>query len=191
MKPFVFQYKSITITWYMLFLVLALGFSYLLFKILINKYDKEYKEKLDDMFFYVALLGFVGARFTYVLFNFDSFRGKIMPIIKPSQHNLSLVGGIVVGLITLYLLSKKYKIDFFSSISKLLPPFYLAMAIGVWHFHFNILLSPVSGIKMGSLYLSLLFLIGLILELILGKKLKNKYISLVILVVVISLYKLI
>lgn len=190
MKPFVLQYKSITITWYMLFIILALGTSYLLFRVSIRKSDKEYKRKLDDMFFYVSLFGFIGARLSYVLFNFNSFKGKIIPIIKPSQYNLSLVGGVVIGLITLYVLSKKYKMDLFKSISTFLVPFYLAMAIGVWHFHFNILLSPVAGTKMGTLYLSLLFLMGLILELTLGRKSKNKYISLITLAVVIFVYKI-
>lgn len=191
MKPFFFQYKSITITWYMFFLVLALGISYLVFKIATRKLDKEYKGKLDDMFFYVALFGFIGARLSYVLFNLSSFKGKIIAIIKPSQYNLYLLGGVIVGLGVLYLLSKRYKTVFIESLKMLLVPFYIAMAIGVWHFHFNILLSPMAGIKMGTIYLSSLFLIGLVLELVLGRKLKNKYVSLIILAGVIFIYKLI
>ena len=172
----------------MLFLVLALGISYLVFKISTRKLDKEYKKKLDDMFFYVSLFGFIGARLSYVLLNFGSFNGKILAIIKPSQYNLYLLGGIILALAVLYLLSRKYKVDFLESLSILLVPFYVAMAIGLWHFHFNILLSPVSGLKMGTLYLSALFLLGLILELSLGKKLKNKYFSLIILVLIVSGY---
>lgn len=191
MKPFVLQYKFITITWYMLFLVLALGISYLIFKILSRRFDREYKEKLDDMFFYVVLFGFIGARLIYVLFNFNLFKDKIVSIIRPSQYNLSLVGGVVVGLIVLYFLSKRYNMDFLKSFKVLLLPFYIAMSIGVWHFHFNIFLSPMAGVQMGTLYLSLMFLIGLILELIFEKKSDNKYISFVILASVLFVYKII
>lgn len=191
MKPFFLRYKSITITWYMLFLVLALGISYLLFKILSRKLDEDHRKKLDDMFFYVTLFGFIGARLSYVLFNSSSFKGKIMAIIKPSQYNLSLVGGVLVALGVLYLLSRKYKMDLPKSLNMLVPSFYIGMSIGVWHFHFNIFLSPMAGIKMGTLYLSLLFLIGLILELTLGKKFKNKYVSLIILGAVLFIYKII
>lgn len=189
MKPFFLQYKSITITWYMFFLVVALGASYFIFKNLAKK-SKEDIKKLDDLFFYVVLFGFIGARLSYVLFNFDLFNGKITSIITPSQYNLSLVGGVVTGLVVLYLLSKKYKIDFFKVLNISVIPFYIAMAIGVWNFHFNIFLSPVVHIKMGTLYLSLLFLLGLILELIFARKSNNKYISLVILSIVIFIYKI-
>lgn len=191
MKPFVWQYKSITITWYILFVVLALGISYLIFKISSRKFDREYQKKLDDMFFYVTLFGFIGARLSYVLFNFNLFKGKTISIIRPSQYNLSLVGGVGTGVIVLYLLSKRYKVDFFKSFNILLVPFYIAMVIGVWHFHFNILLSPVAGVKMGTLYLSFLFVIGLILELSFQKKWNNKYISFLILAGILFSYKII
>lgn len=191
MKLFFLQYKSITITWYMFFLVLALGVSYLTFKVLSRKFDKEDRKKLDDLFFYVVLFGFIGSRLSYVLFNFDLFKGRIRAIIIPSQYNLSLIGGVIVGLGVLYILSRRYKMDFIKSTNILLIPFYIAMSIGMWSFHFNILLSPMAGVKMGALYLSLLFLLGLILELILQRKWKSKYISFVILAVILFVYKII
>lgn len=191
MKPFFLQYKSLTITWYALFLFLALVVSYGVFKISIRKLDKEKKKKLDDMFFYVALVGFIGSRLTYVLFNYGSFQGKLIAIIKPSQYNLYLSGGIIFGLGSLYLLSKKYDIDFLKSFNRLVTSFYIAMAIGVWHFKFNMLLSPVRAIKFGNLYLSLLFILGLIISSFVTKKLKNNYLNFVVLALVLFIYNII
>ncbi|AFS79716.1 prolipoprotein diacylglyceryl transferase Lgt [Gottschalkia acidurici 9a] len=192
MKPFFFSYKSITITWPMLLIIISVLISYLIVKLFLNEKDGD-KGKIEDIFMWLLVTGFVGARLGYVLININLYKDNMTAIFKISYYNLSLVGGIVSGLLLLIIISKKYNIKFEKLLETFTVPFYFSMSIGVWIPIFDrtlIASNHIRNSQSGALNLSTLFLLAMILELTLFKKLNNKYLRLLTLTLVIFIYKM-
>ncbi|MCF6464664.1 prolipoprotein diacylglyceryl transferase family protein [Clostridium sp. Cult2] len=193
MRPFFFTYKSINITWFMTFAIILASISYVIAGILAKEYEED-KNKIEDIFMILLIVVFIGARLIYAIINIQSYKGNIFSIFKISHYNLSLLGGIIFGLLALLLLSKKYKVEFNKLFRIFVVPFYFSMAVGIWVLMFDRLLfssTHLNNIPTSIISASLLFLMGMILELVLSKKFNNKYISSVILVVVMFLYYMI
>lgn len=167
--------------------------SYIITGFLAKEY-KEDKNKIEDIFMVLLIVGFIGARISYVLMNLQSYKGNISSILKISHYNLSLLGGLIFGVLTLILLSKIYKIEFYNLFRIYIIPFYFSMAVGIWILMFDLLLlasTHLNNDPIKILYVSLLFLMGLGLELVTSNKYNNKYISFIILVIVMFLYYMI
>ncbi|MCF6461977.1 prolipoprotein diacylglyceryl transferase family protein [Clostridium sp. Cult1] len=193
MKPFFFTFKSINITWFMAIGIVIATISYIITGFLAKEY-KEDKNKIEDIFMVLLIVGFIGARISYVLMNLQSYKGNISSIFKISHYNLSLLGGLIFGVLTLILLSKIYKIEFYNLFRIYIIPFYFSMAVGIWILMFDLLLlasTHLNNDPIKILYVSLLFLMGLGLELVTSNKYNNKYISFIILVIVMFLYYMI
>lgn len=192
MKPFFLRYKSITISWFMAF---AIGLI-IVSSFIVEAFGKEYEEdteKIDDIFFSLLLGGFIGGRIFYALVNFNLYRGNILSLFKISHYNLSLIGSVITGLLVLVISSKKYKIELEKLLKIFAIPFYFSMAVGIWVVVFDKILLPlnISNNPVKILYLSIIFLVGMILEILASYKSKSKYITPIILLVVMGLYYLI
>ncbi|PAB58386.1 prolipoprotein diacylglyceryl transferase Lgt [Anaeromicrobium sediminis] len=190
MSPFFFSYKSITITWFMFITTVAIFISYFIAGSLAKEHEQD-KNKIEDIFMITLVSGLIGARLTYVLMNMDLYRENMFDILKMSHYNLSFMGGIIVGLVILGICSLKYKIPLEKLLRIFITPFYFSMAIGVWTFMFDKLSLPLNHMKNGQrgiLYLSIMFIIGIIIELNLPKKSNYKFVSSIIACLLILLY---
>lgn len=190
MKPFFLAYKSITITWFMFLTIISIIISNFIVNILGKEYEED-KSKIENIFIALVIIGFAGARLSYALINFHLYKDNIFSIFKMSHYNLSLIGGIMFSLLALVIFSDKYKISFTKLLRTFVIPFYFSMAIGIWALMFDRLLLPSNYMKnspLSILYLSLLFVLGMILELILQKRTNDKYITPIILGIVVLLY---
>lgn len=190
MSPFFFSYKSITITWFMFITTIAILISYLIAGSLAKEHGQG-KNKIENIFIIALVSGFVGARLIYVLMNIELYSDNMFDILTISHYNLSFMGGIIVGIMALVICSLKYKIPLEKSLRIFVTPFYFSMAIGVWTFIFDKLSFPSNYMENAQrriLYLSIMFIVGIIIELNLPKKANHKYTSSVILGVVILLY---
>lgn len=192
MRPFFLRYKSITISWFMAFAIVLVLISSFIAKLMAKEYNED-KEKIDDIFFTVILSGFIGSRLFYVLTNFKLYKGNMGLIFKISHYNLSLIGGLITGLFALMILAKRNRIELQRLLKIFVIPFYFSMVIGIWVVIFDKLLLPlsISNNPIKVLYISLIFLIGMILEVLVSNKIKNKYITPIILILVILFYTLI
>lgn len=192
MKPFFLRYKSITISWFMAFAIVLVGLSSFISNLMGKEYGED-KKKIEDIFFVLLIAGFIGARLSYVLMNLGLYKGNIGAIFNLSHYNLSLTGGLIVGLLALLILSKKYEIEFNKLLKIFLIPFYFSMAIGIWVVVFDKFLVAlrISNNPMKVLTISTIFLLGMIGELVLGKKIQGKYVTPIILAVTMGLYYLI
>ena len=189
MKPFFLQYKSITISWFMAFAIALIGVSSLISNGMAKEYGEE-KKKIEDIFFTLLISGFVGARLSYVLMNLKLYKDNIALIFSLSHYSLSLTGGLIIGLLTLIILSNIYKIEFERLLKIFVIPFYFSMAIGIWVVVFDTFLVSlkISGNPIKVLSISIIFLLGMICELLLPKKIKHKYLTPIILAVTMGLY---
>jgi len=160
------------------------------------------KDKIGDFFLTTLILGFIGARIFYALIHIGIFKENIFYLIKVTHLNLNLAGGIVFGLISLFILSKKYKVSFESLFNIFIVPFYFSGAIVIWSLFFDGKLigkahdSLISMNYMGInrqpvvIYLSLLFLSGALIESLNLWNNKTKYNSYIILAAITLLYYL-
>lgn len=193
MKTMFFEYKRFGISWFMFF-VLSLGtIGYYIARSLGAEYGEE-KKKIEDLYLMILLSSFVGARIFYVITHFNVFKGNLMGILKLSHYNLSLIGGVITGLIVMFIISKKEKISMEKMLMMFLPPFYFSMAVGIWMVNFDRLLNVSSSLRKNPsmlLLLSLIFLIALILELTILKIEKYKKFRSIILIIIMFLYYII
>ena len=193
MKTMFFEYKRFGISWFMFF-VLTLGtLGYYIARTLAAEYGED-KKKIEDIYLMILLSSFIGARIFYAITHFNVYKDSLFSILKLSHYNLSLIGAVITGLLVTFLVSKKEKIGMDKLLKILLPPFYFSMAIGIWMGNFDRLLNISSNLRNNPkmvLLLSLIFLIGLILELTLLKGEKYKKFRWPILIIAMFLYYII
>ena len=176
----------------MAFAIALLGLSSFISNLMAKEYGED-KKKIEDIYFILIISGFIGARLSYVLMNLGLYKGNIGAIFKLTHYNLSLTGGLIVGLLTLLILSKKFKIDFNKLLKIFVIAFYFSMAIGIWLVIFDkfMVSLKISNNPIKVLSISIIFLLGMIGELVLGKKIENKYLTPIILAVTMGLYYLV
>lgn len=193
MKPVFFSFKSLNISWFLALTILSVVSTYLLLKFM-TKDRLDDREKLENIYFSVFIFGFIGARIMYVILNFSTFLGSPLSIIKISHYNLSLIGGVIGGLITLFVSSKVYKFKVYDLLNLFSPLFLISLAIGVWNFLFDVFLLNSYGRgnpNIRVLSMSSIFLILGLIQFDLGRENKYKYISLILLPLTIIIYYII
>ena len=126
----------IQIRWYsFLMLVSILTGGFLIYKEAIKKgIDKE---ELIDILFYSILIGILGARTYYVLFNLDYYLPNPLEIIKIWNGGLAIHGALIATLIFLYIYFKKKKMNLLLFLDIVVVGLILAQAIGRWGNFFN------------------------------------------------------
>lgn len=174
----------------MAFAVFSGVLGYITSSILAKEYEMD-KSKIQDIYMILVITGIIGARLGFVFANLNLFKGKLLSILSLSHYNLSLLGGVVSGILALIILSRIYRMNFNSLLSIFTISFYIAMAIGVWVLKFDYLMllsSSIGKSENSVLLVSAMFLLAMIIELYLNNKAKNKYITPTILIVVMALY---
>ncbi len=156
------------------------------------------KDAIIDFAPIIIILGILGARLYFCMLNPHYYLSHPLEILDIREGGLSIHGGIIGGIISIILMSKKYKINFLNLIDCVACATILGQAIGRWGNYFN---SEAYGIPTTSqnwglyippehriseyssynlfhptfLYESILNLIAFTLLLLIYKKLGNKY----------------
>jgi phosphatidylglycerol:prolipoprotein diacylglycerol transferase len=126
----------IQIRWYSALILLGLTLASILSM-------KETKKKgmsndlLLDVIFYTVIIGLLGARIYYVLFNLDYYMSYPSEILQVWNGGLAIHGGIIAGLIFLKWFTKKKKYNFLLLLDIFVVGLILAQAIGRWGNFFN------------------------------------------------------
>ncbi len=94
-------------------------------------------EFMINMFFYLIPLAVIGARLYYVLFNWDYYSNDLMEIIKIWNRGLAIHGAIIVGLLWVFIYTKRYKINTLKMYDIMVPGLILGQVIGRWGNFFN------------------------------------------------------
>jgi len=124
------------IYWYGLFVVLgilaALGVSFFF-----AKYYFVNKDSLFDLSFWLIINGLIGARVYDIFLQLPYYIQNPLAIFKIWQGGLAIHGGIIAGIITVYLFSRNQKISPWRLSALVVPGLALAQAIGRWGNYFN------------------------------------------------------
>lgn len=136
MNRVAFTIFNINIYWYSLCILLGVIIAYFL----ITKEAKKHninKETISDLIFYTLILGIIGARIYYIIFNLDYYISNPGEILKVWNGGLAIHGGIIFGIIFVYFFCKKKKLEFFKITDICAPALILAQGIGRWGNFFN------------------------------------------------------
>lgn len=114
--------------------ITGVSVAYLLFK----KFnpDKNYSA-LWDISAYLVIAGICGARLYYCLLNPVYYSQNFWEIFNFRQGGLSIHGGLIAGVITLIILSKKHKLPVWNVLDCFACGAALGQAIGRWGNFFN------------------------------------------------------
>ena len=114
--------------------IIGVSAAYLLFK----KFnpDKNYSA-LWDISAYVIVAGILGARLYYCLLNPVYYSQNPLEILNFREGGLSIHGGLIAGIITLILLSKKHKLPVWNVLDSFACGAALGQSIGRWGNFFN------------------------------------------------------
>lgn len=136
MNPFVFELGSFSLRWYTLIIFIAfVVVSYLVFKEC-KRFNLN-KDYVFNLIFWTVIFGFLGARLYYVIFNWSYYSGNLLEIIKVWQGGLAIHGGIIAGVITIIVYTKKYSVNTLKILDICSVPLLLGQAIGRWGNFFN------------------------------------------------------
>lgn len=119
---------------------LLIACAIFLASILLQREGKKrslYKDVGIDMILYTVPFGIIGARIYYVAFSFEQYLHQPWRILYVWEGGLAVYGGVLGGLLGLYLLSKKKNISLLTLTDMALPAVLLGQAIGRWGNFFN------------------------------------------------------
>lgn len=131
-----FRLGSIEVYWYGLLIAAAV----LLAMFLSVRHAKQFDLKSDDIldfYLFTIPIGIIGARIYYVIFAWDEFSHNILSVFDTRNGGLAFYGGIITGILTVFLIAKYKKIPFQKAAHFLIPYVPLGQAIGRWGNFFN------------------------------------------------------
>lgn len=124
------------IKWYSFFIFLAMLTACLII-------FKESKKKnvpdnyLTNLIFYGLIIGILGARLYYVIFNLDYYLNNPSQIFAIWNGGLAIHGGLISAVIFLMIYSRKNKINILEMLDIIVVGVIIAQAIGRWGNFFN------------------------------------------------------
>ncbi len=102
-----------------------------------GKRKKLPEDSIIDVCLVAIPCGIVGARLYYVLFELKSYLADPIRILYLWEGGLAIYGAVIVGLLGIYIYSRKKKIRFLRLGDCIAPGLVLAQAIGRWGNFFN------------------------------------------------------
>lgn len=126
----------IQIYWYSIFIFLGVFFASM---VILRETKRQHinQDFMINLIFYGVIFGLIGARLYYVLFNLDYYLKYPLEILEVWNGGLAIHGGIIVGLLTVILYTKKYHAKTLKVLDILVVGLILGQAIGRWGNFFN------------------------------------------------------
>lgn len=126
----------IQIYWYSIFILLGvLAAIFIIYKEM--KKQGLSKDTILDMSFYSIVIGIIGARIYYVIFNLDYYLTNPIEILEIYKGGLAIHGGLISGCIYLIYFTKKHKLNTLKVLDIIVVGLILGQAVGRWGNFFN------------------------------------------------------
>ena len=136
MNPVLFDFGFIEIRWYSVLILLGVIFGYLIVYSESRRFLIK-REFLFNMIFWAIIIGIIGARLYYVLFNLDYYSNHVKEIFMIWNGGLAIHGGIIGGLLVIIYYCKRYSVNTRKVLDIFAPAVIFAQAIGRWGNFFN------------------------------------------------------
>lgn len=124
-----FDIFGVSVYWYGLLFV----FAYIISLIFFKSNSGLYSIKWEDAFLTSAVsifVGIVGARLYYVLFNLEYYLNNATEIFNVRSGGLAIYGGLIFGVLGIFLMSKILKYNFIDMLDFVVPYVALSQCIG-------------------------------------------------------------
>lgn len=136
MNRVAFNIFGFNVYYYSLCILLGVVVAY----ILITREGKKQglpKEFISNLIFYTLIIGILGARVYYCVFNLDYYLANPSEILKIYNGGLAIHGGVIAGLIFVYFYTKKKNVSFIKILDIVAPAVIIAQSFGRWGNFFN------------------------------------------------------
>ena len=136
MNRVAFNIFGFNVYYYSLCILLGVIVAY----ILITREGKKQglpKEFISDLIFYTLIIGILGARVYYCVFNWDYYLANPSEILKIYNGGLAIHGGVIAGFIFVYFYTKKKNVSFIKILDIVAPAVIIAQSFGRWGNFFN------------------------------------------------------
>ena len=90
-----------------------------------------------DMALYAIIFAVLGARMYFVIFNWDYYAQDLTRILNIREGGLGIYGGIIAAIITVYILTRRKKMDFGLVADTAGPALIFGQCLGRWGNFFN------------------------------------------------------
>ena len=136
MNRVAFNIFGFNVYYYSLCILLGVIVAYIL---IIREGKKQglTKEFISDLIFYTLIIGILGARVYYCVFNLDYYSSDPISILKVWEGGLAIHGGIIAGILWTLFYTHKYKVNFFRMTDIMVVSLIIGQAIGRWGNFFN------------------------------------------------------
>lgn len=136
MNPIFLDLGIIQIYWYSIFILLGflIGGTLALWEARRWEIPEDF---MINLFFYVIIFAFLGARIYYILFNLEYYMNDPISMIKVWEGGLAIHGGIIACIIFIIFYTKKYKVNTLRILDILAVSLIIGQAIGRWGNFFN------------------------------------------------------
>ncbi len=136
MNPIFLDLGIIQIYWYSIFILLGflIGGTLALWEARRWEIPEDF---MINLFFYVIIFAFLGARIYYILFNLEYYMNDPISMIKVWEGGLAIHGGIIACTIFIIFYTKKYKVNTLRILDILAVSLIIGQAIGRWGNFFN------------------------------------------------------
>ncbi len=122
---------EVSIKWY----GVIIAFGFLLAVLFGGRMAYKWKMSLDkmiDVLIYGTILGIIGARLYYVVFEWDSYRDNLLDIFAIWKGGLAIYGGIIGGVIGAFIVCKVRKLNFYNLLDIAAMSLLIGQGIGRW-----------------------------------------------------------
>ncbi len=103
----------------------------------IAKRSGQNPEDYYDMALYAIISAILGARMYFVIFNWDYYAQDLSRILNLREGGLGIYGGIIAAIITVYILTRRKKMDFGLVADTAGPALVFGQCLGRWGNFFN------------------------------------------------------
>lgn len=136
MNPIAFTIGSWPVYWYGILISTAFVLGVFLSQHFARKrgYDLD---QLWTIFLVLIPCAVIGARLYYVIFNWDMYSSDPIKIVQTWHGGLAIHGGVLGGLLAVFITCRIYKLDTFGILDCIAPSLALGQAIGRWGNFFN------------------------------------------------------
>ena len=132
-----FSIGSLDIYWYAIIIVTAMIVAMLILKKKDGLFDIKFDEILN-LAVIVIPIAIISARIYFVIFKIEDFINNPLDIFNFRTGGLAIYGGIIGGLITCIVYSKKKKINLLDLLDYIVPAVAIGQSIGRWGNFVNI-----------------------------------------------------
>ena len=125
-----FTIGEFSVYWYAIFIAVGTILAVIYSMTQAKKYGID-SDKLMDIGIVAILVGIVGARAYYVIFNLDSY-SSFAQMINIRDGGLAIYGGLIFGILAAFIVSRINKCRFIPSLDIAAGGFFIGQAIGRW-----------------------------------------------------------